>query len=49
MNVRVLIVVAILALAVALLAGYLRRLFRRSREIEKRIDYSKMREWKDDD
>ena len=49
MNVRVLIVVAILVLAVALLAGYMARLFRRSREIEKRIDYSKMREWKDDD
>ena len=49
MNVRLLIVVAIIVLAVALLGGYLRRLFRRSRELEKRIDYSRMREWKDDD
>ena len=49
MTLRLLIVIAILVLAVALLAGYMRRLFRRSREVEKRIDYSKMREWKDDD
>lgn len=41
--------IAVLALAVILLAAYLTRLFRRSRELEKRIDYSKMKEWKDDD
>lgn len=49
MSLRLLIVIAILGLAVGLLIGYMRRLFRRSRELEKRIDYSKMREWKDDD
>jgi len=49
MNIGLIAVVAILVLAVALLAGYLLRLFRRSRELEKHIDYSKMKEWKDDD
>jgi len=49
MNIRLLVVVAILLLAVVLLAGYFARLFRRSRELEKKIDYSKMKEWKDDD
>jgi NhaP-type Na+/H+ or K+/H+ antiporter len=49
MSLRLLIVIAILGLTVGLLIGYMRRLFRRSRELEKRIDYSKMREWKDDD
>jgi len=49
MSVPMLIVVAILVLAGVLLAGYLLRLFRRSRELEKHIDYSRMKEWKDDD
>lgn len=44
-----LIVIALLLLAVALLTAYFVRLFRRSREIERTLDYSKMKEWKDDD
>jgi len=46
---RILIVLVILALAVILLVGWIGRLQRKSQEIEKTIDYSKMREWKDDD
>lgn len=49
MSTGLLAVIAVLGLAAALLAAYLVRLFRRSRELEKRIDYSKMKEWKDDD
>lgn len=49
MSTGLLAMIAVLALAAALLAAYLVRLFRRSRELEKRIDYSKMQEWKDDD
>lgn len=49
MDIGLIIVIVILVLAVSLLAGYMRRLFRRSRELEKEIDYSKMREWKDED
>ncbi len=49
MPVRILIVVAILGLAAILLIGWIGRLQRKSRQIEKEIDYSKMREWKDDD
>lgn len=46
---EILLVVIVLAIAVILLAAWIVRLQRRSREIEKNIDYSKMREWKDDD
>jgi membrane protein implicated in regulation of membrane protease activity len=47
---RSLIIVAIiLALAAVLLATYIRRLLRKSRQVEQRIDYSKMRAWDDDD
>lgn len=49
MSTGLLATIAVLVLAVALLAAYLVRLLRRSRELEKRIDYSKMQEWKDDD
>jgi len=45
----VLIVIAILALGLVLLACYMARLLRKSREVSKRIDYSKMQEWRDDD
>jgi predicted Holliday junction resolvase-like endonuclease len=45
----ILVIVAILAIAVGLLVAYIRRLQRKSREIEKTIDYSKMRKWEDDD
>ena len=35
--------------AVIAFIGRLVNLFRQSREVEKTLDYSKMREWKDDD
>ena len=43
------IAIALLALGALLLASYLREQFRKSREAEKRIDYSKIRRWEDDD
>ena len=49
MDTGLLIVIALLLLAALLLGVYLLRLFRRSREIERRLDYSKMKEWTDDD
>lgn len=49
MDTGLLVMIAVLVLAVVLLAAYLVRLFRRSRELEKRIDYSKMKQWDDDD
>ena len=49
MPVRILIVVALLVVAALLLIAWIRRLQRKSREIEKTIDYSKMKEWKDED
>ncbi|MDZ7786972.1 MAG: hypothetical protein U5K73_02195 [Halofilum sp. (in: g-proteobacteria)] len=45
----ILIIAIILGLAAALLIAWIVRLQRRSREIEKTLDYSKMKEWKDDD
>ena len=41
-----------LVAAVVVVAGYLlvmRVFFRDSKELDKKIDYSKMKEWKDDD
>jgi type II secretory pathway pseudopilin PulG len=49
MPIGVLIVLAILGVAAALMIAYIRRLQRKSREIDKRLDYSKMKTWKDDD
>jgi type II secretory pathway pseudopilin PulG len=49
MRIGVLIVLAILGVAAALVVAYIRRLQRKSREIDKRLDYSKMKAWKDDD
>lgn len=49
MNQTVMIVVAV---AVAIVAGYLlvmRVFFKDSKELDKKIDYSKMKEWKDED
>ena len=46
---RILIILAILGLAAILLVVYIGRLQEKSRQIEKRTDYSKMKEWKDDD
>lgn len=42
----------IVAIAAVLLVGYLvvmRVFFRESKELDKKIDYSKMKEWKDED
>lgn len=47
--VRILLVFIVLAVAGILLFAFISRLQRRSREIEKTIDYSKMKEWKDED
>jgi len=47
-NVVLIVVVA----AVVVVGGYLlvmRVFFRESKELDKKIDYSKMKEWKDDD
>jgi len=46
--------IALIALGVALLVvvGYvlvMRIFFRESKELDKKIDYSKMKEWKDED
>ena len=45
----IVILTVILGLAAALLIAWIVRLQRRSREIEKTLDYSKMKEWKDDE
>jgi flagellar basal body-associated protein FliL len=45
-------VLIVVAIAVALVAGYLvvmRVFFKESKELDKKIDYSKMKEWKDED
>lgn len=47
--VRLLLVFIVLAIAGILLFALISRLQQRSREIEKTIDYSKMKEWKDED
>jgi low affinity Fe/Cu permease len=42
----------IVAIAVVLLVGYfvvMRVFFRESKELDKKIDYSKVKEWKDED
>jgi len=41
-----------IAVAVAIVVGYLlvmRVFFKDSKELDKKIDYSKMKEWKDED
>jgi hypothetical protein len=49
MSSPLLIIAVILGLAAALLIAWIVRLQRKSREIEKTLDYSKMKEWKDED
>ncbi len=49
MSSPILIIAVILGLAAALLIAWIVRLQRKSRALEKTIDYSKMKEWKDDD
>ena len=42
----------IIGIAVVLLVGYfvvMRIFFRESKELDKKIDYAKMKEWKDED
>ena len=45
-------IVWIIAIAAGVLVGYLvvmRVFFRESKELDKKIDYAKMKEWKDED
>ena len=46
---RLVLVVVILAAAAIVLVAWIARLQRKGKAIEKTIDYSKMKEWKDDD
>lgn len=46
---RILLVLVVLAVAALALFAWIARLQRKGRAIEKTIDYSKMKEWKDDD
>lgn len=46
---RVVLVLVILGAAALMLIAWIARLQRKSKAIEKTIDYSKMKEWKDDD
>jgi len=46
---RLILVLVVLAVAALLLIAWIARLQRKSREVEKTIDYNKMKEWKDDD
>lgn len=48
-SLSVLLIVAILGLGAALLTGYILRLLRKSREIERQIDHSKLKRWEDDE
>jgi len=43
------ILIGVAILAALGFVGRLLRLFRQSRAIEKKLDYSKMKEWQDDD
>ncbi len=46
------VVFIVVVAAVVLVAGYLlvmRVFFKESKELDKKIDYSKMKEWKDED
>ena len=49
MNIRLILLIVAVAVAVIMLVAYIRRLQRKSNEIEKTLDYSRMKEWKDDD
>ena len=45
-------VMIFLAIAIAIVLGYfivMRVFFKESKELDKKIDYSKMKEWKDED
>lgn len=46
------VVMIVVAVAVLVVVGYLlvmRVFFKESKELDKKIDYSKMKEWKDED
>lgn len=49
MSTELKIILAVVIFAVVAFIGRLVGLFRRSRAIEKTIDYSKMKEWEEDD
>lgn len=46
---RALLVLVVLGAAALALVAWIVRLQRKSRSIEKTLDYTKMKEWKDDD
>ena len=43
------VAIALLLLGIILLATYLREQFKKSRQAEKNIDYSKIKRWDDDE
>ena len=49
MSVKFWIAVALFLLGAVLLASYLREQFKKSRQAEKNIDYSKIKRWDDDE
>lgn len=49
MSITFWVFLGLLALGAVALVSYLVRLQRESREIERKLDYSKMREWRDED
>jgi hypothetical protein len=49
MNTALIVALVVLGVAALLLIYYIRGLLRKSRELEKHVDYSKMRKWEDDD
>ncbi len=49
MSTKLWIAIGLLILGAVLLASYLREQFRKSKQAEKQIDYSKIRRWEDDE
>jgi hypothetical protein len=49
MNTALIVALIVLGVAALLLIYYIRGLLRKSRELEKHVDYSKMRKWEDDE
>jgi hypothetical protein len=49
MSAKTWIAIALLTLGAVLLASYLREQFKKSKQAEKNIDYSKIKRWEDDE
>ena len=49
MNTTLWLFLIVAIFAILAFISYMVRLLKKSRQIEKNLDYSKMREWKDDD